>query len=260
MKTPLFCILLFFLNYNLTFAQSKNEPLIYDILENIGLADNDNKAIEFVIINVQDGSINELSDDFYNDLREELKEQTKDSLWGKMIHLIEDNFSNGELKKLSKQLKEDKESKLVDRFTKIIKTNAKEIVDNWLDNLLKLGNEKVKKANLFISNKGLEHCALFHEGKFKYNLPDGTEVELIRSKNKQLEINGQDTVVMSIEWLTECEYKMKLISCTQKGVFEAQKDVVIIYKICGIIDKTAMINMADEKGSLPFNTKLIKIE
>jgi hypothetical protein len=260
MKTILSIIIFLLISSTFVSAQYQNKELIFNILENFEIIDKHHLAIDFCIKNAKEASLNRLDSAFYSALEDDLRRYTEDSLFGKLNVAINHHFSTQELEQLSKELDANQNTKLVDNFIRLMEKETASISKSWIAGLTKLSSDKVDKENNTIHYKGLEKCKQFHEGTFKYTLPDEQEAFIIRHAKEQIEIIGQDTIITSVEWLNDCEYKLRIVYSNNQEVFENHNNIVTFCKIYAIIDKTAIINLSDADQSFSLNTKLTKID
>lgn len=260
MRHITYWVAFFLLNVWTVVGQTKNKALIVEILGNFEIMNKYGQAIDFCIQEAKKNSINELEDSFYQQLEEELKQYTQEALFDEYNHLINQQFRTGQLRKLSKDLVQNKETKRLEKFVVLMENEGTTISKKWMLGLLSLSSEKVNQANDSIVEKGLEACTQFREGKFKYKLPDDSEVMVVRKGNKQIETFAGYTATLSIQWMNACEYKIQIMDCSLQEMYESQKGVVTICKVQAIVGDTAIISARSEDQSLIYNIRLTKIE
>ena len=65
-------------------------------------------------------------------------------------------------------------------------------------------------SSLFIQAQSKISCANIHTGKF-YIKSDGTTTRITRTKDKQVEEQGDIKITLAVEWIDDCTYKLKFL-------------------------------------------------
>lgn len=98
-------------------------------------------------------------------------------------------------------------------------------------------------------------CSDFKTGKYHYIPPNGGEVNIRRTKKKQIERYNDENqkFIFSIHWIDDCNYELTLKNA--KGLPRAQKKEIIGSSLtCTVIDAnlghyTVIISSSDNKPS-----------
>jgi len=104
---------------------------------------------------------------------------------------------------------------------------------NWMETVAKKIIPEVSDTDKdrFLQNSDFD-CSIFHTGEFTYVTFNSIQVDLVRTKEKQIEKVDSFVYEYKIEWLGNCRYTISDISET-KSVIDSSRIEVNIYEIKG---------------------------
>jgi len=213
-------------------AQDTIEDKIQKILELTGAKEQFNLVIDQLITLEQENN-QILDESFFDKFRERAKEKGFDEISRKLMPVYLKHFTEEEIDGLIEFYESDIGKSLIKK-TPLIMSESMEIGAEWGGQIGKEIAEEVflkskeeeqveleQKFNLEIE----EDCTKFKEGKFMYYLPDNTEIEFTRKKNKQIEIFDEKVLKYKIKWISNNRYTL---TGMQKSYKNAPSDILTV--------------------------------
>ncbi|AXP81799.1 hypothetical protein CJ739_2733 [Mariniflexile rhizosphaerae] len=148
-----------------------------------------------------------ISEDYWHILKNEVRKNGFNDLVEILIPIYKKHLTESEIDSIIEFYESEAGQKMVSKFPLISKESMQAGVE-WGAKLNDKISEKINSENEFKFNIKLEACGSFKEGKFSYQLPDGTLVSIKRKGNKQIETTKVGEITSRIEWLSDCRYNI----------------------------------------------------
>jgi hypothetical protein len=179
--------ILFTLVFSLSYSQENNiDSKIIEMMDVMGSNENFDMVIDKMIENEKKLDERSISDEFWNYFKKEIQTNGKKELYEMLIPIYKKHLKEKEIDAIIEFYKSDAGISMRTKFPMIYKESYT-IGEQWGLKLYERINNKIKNSNLLKFEVKLSDCEKFKKGKFRYELPDGTLVEVVRTENSQVE-------------------------------------------------------------------------
>jgi uncharacterized protein len=140
-------------------------------------------------------------------LTKEIKNKGFNDIIELLVPIYKKYLTESEIDAITAFYQSEVGQKMVSKFPLISKESMQAGAE-WGEKLYEQVTQKIDSSNELKFNTMLEDCGLFHEGRFRYALPDGTIVNIVRNGNVQVESTPYGEIKSRIEWITNCRYNI----------------------------------------------------
>lgn len=182
-------------------------------------------AIEYFIDNEETTKQNALNPTAMNEVKMDLLKDGTTKL-DELEAMVKNDLSTADIDQLITKLPNG-----VD-IDETILERVKNVELKWMNSLNKHFIDKFGskiRASKFNDSPDLD-CSALKEGKFYILYSDGSTIDIDRSANEQIEIHNGKKTTSKIEWLSDCKYKIRMVSSEE----EYDADVAVVINITEI--------------------------
>lgn len=141
----------------------------------------------------------------YQEIRERVQEQGYEDILEKVIPIYQKHLTNQEVDAMINFYSSKEGNSIIQKMPSIL--NESMLAGRqWGEELGNLIVNEFNQSQEEKFDKKITGCKRFKQGKFSYQLPNGTNVLVFREDNMQTESYGETVRVSKIQWVGDCTY------------------------------------------------------